>query len=102
MSRTNKGKKGPGYEYWASRLHFGGELPGKFTKNLTHRKERRNNKQQALEELNDYGNDKMTDAKKVELWDRMYALWVDHKYDNNPTDFLVELQAIIDEFEEKK
>jgi hypothetical protein len=28
-------------EYWKSRLHEQGEIPGRFTKELTHRKERR-------------------------------------------------------------
>ena len=44
MSRTIKGSKGPGYEYWKSRLHRWGELPGRRTKTLTHRKERRSAK----------------------------------------------------------
>ena len=30
-----------GEEYWKSRLHPGGEVPGSFTKKRTHRKERR-------------------------------------------------------------
>lgn len=30
-----------GREYWKSRLHRGGEVPGRTTKRLTHRKERR-------------------------------------------------------------
>lgn len=30
-----------GREYWASRLQPGGEIPGRFTKSKTHRKERR-------------------------------------------------------------
>ncbi len=30
-----------GSEYWASRLHSQGEIPGRFTKEQTHRKERR-------------------------------------------------------------
>lgn len=34
-----------GKEYWKSRLHPGGEEPGKFTKKLTHKKERRGIKQ---------------------------------------------------------
>lgn len=34
-------KRGSGNEYWKSRLHRGGEEPGRFTKKLTHRKERR-------------------------------------------------------------
>jgi hypothetical protein len=39
MSRTKKGSKGPGYEYWKSRLG-GIEDPGAVTKKLTHKKER--------------------------------------------------------------
>ena len=30
-----------GLEYWASRLHKYGEDPGRYTKTLTHKKERR-------------------------------------------------------------
>ena len=41
MSRTHKGTRPPGYEYWASRLHRHGEAPGRYTKTLTHRYERR-------------------------------------------------------------
>lgn len=41
MSRTNHASKGPGYEYWASRLHRHGETPGRYTKVATHKKERR-------------------------------------------------------------
>lgn len=44
MSRSKKGGKGPGYEYGKSRLHKGYEEPGKYTKKLTHKKERRNGK----------------------------------------------------------
>lgn len=40
MSRTKKGSKGPGYEYWKSRLHRQGEKPGKKTKVITHQRER--------------------------------------------------------------
>lgn len=47
MSRTKKGGKGPGYEYWKSRLHPQGETPGRLTKRLTHRKERRDGNDQA-------------------------------------------------------
>ena len=43
MSRTVKSKKAPGYEYWSRR--FPAPLtPGKFSKRLTHRKERNVNK----------------------------------------------------------
>lgn len=41
MSRTYRGEKGPGHEYWKSRLCPGGETPGRWTKRQTHRKERR-------------------------------------------------------------
>ena len=34
-----------GKEYWKSRLHRFGETPGKYTKYLTHKKERRESKQ---------------------------------------------------------
>ena len=34
-----------GKEYWKSRSHRYGEEPGRFTKNLTHRKERKQNKE---------------------------------------------------------
>lgn len=33
-----------GKEYWKSRLHRGGECRGRYTKKLTHRKERRESK----------------------------------------------------------
>ena len=33
-----------GKEYWKSRLHSQGEIPGRFTKDLTHKKERKQNK----------------------------------------------------------
>ena len=39
MARTTKGVKGPGYEYWGKRP--GPREPGKLTKKLTHRIERR-------------------------------------------------------------
>lgn len=38
----NAEKRGrPGKEYWKSRLHKHGEALGRYTKKLTHRKERR-------------------------------------------------------------
>ena len=39
MSRTIKGSKGPGYEYWGRRP-FCGWKPGKVAKRLTHQLER--------------------------------------------------------------
>lgn len=42
MSRTHKGSKGPGYEYWSKRHPRSDDLPvGKVGKKLTHRYERR-------------------------------------------------------------
>lgn len=41
MSRTNKGSKGPGYDYWGKRPIKAGTSPGKGVKPLTHRLERR-------------------------------------------------------------
>lgn len=48
MSDSRKdGRRGGGHrnvrgkEFWKSRLHRGGEVLGRFTKRLTHRKERR-------------------------------------------------------------
>lgn len=49
MSRTNhrerKAKVGCDKEYWKSRLHRHGETPGRYTKKLTHKKERRHGRQ---------------------------------------------------------
>jgi hypothetical protein len=39
MSRSKKGKKSPGYEYWSKRPNSMSS-PGKISKNITHRKER--------------------------------------------------------------
>lgn len=49
MSRTFKGSKPQGYEYWSRRPYsrHHGAAPGRLTKILTHRKERR----EALAEL---------------------------------------------------
>jgi hypothetical protein len=43
MSRSIKGAKGPGYEYWGRRP-CNGYPPGRWAKTLTHRRERRSNK----------------------------------------------------------
>lgn len=40
MSRSKKGSKGPGYEYWSKRPGESGATPGEFSKNRTHRLER--------------------------------------------------------------
>lgn len=39
MSRSKKGSKGPGYEYWSKRPGSMA-VPGEFSKNRTHRLER--------------------------------------------------------------
>ncbi len=42
MSRSRKGKKAPGFEYWSARPgNANGGIPGKFTKRRTHKAERR-------------------------------------------------------------
>ena len=42
MSRTKKGSKAPGYDYWTARPgNKGGGIPGADTKKQTHRTERR-------------------------------------------------------------
>jgi len=46
MSRTKKGSKGPGYEFWSRRPNKGRD-PGKDTKKNTHRLERKAGKQEA-------------------------------------------------------
>jgi DMSO/TMAO reductase YedYZ molybdopterin-dependent catalytic subunit len=40
MSRTKKGAKGPGYEYWSRRPAKSCTDPGKENKTITHRLER--------------------------------------------------------------
>ena len=41
MSRTKKGSKGPGYEYWSRRpAKIAFPSPGRETKKITHRQER--------------------------------------------------------------
>jgi len=41
-----------GKEYWKSRLHSQGERLGKYTKYLTHKKERKQNKRVARNAVN--------------------------------------------------
>jgi len=49
MSRTKRGAKGSGYEYWSRRpYNRHGGLIGPFTKRMTHKAERREGK--ALDE----------------------------------------------------
>ena len=45
MSRTRKGKKAPGYEYWSRRpFNRCGQSPGPFSKHRTHKAERKEGK----------------------------------------------------------
>lgn len=45
MSRTRKGSKAPGYEFWSRRPGPSG--PGSIAKKMTHRAERNANKREA-------------------------------------------------------
>ena len=71
MSRTRHKEKqdkvGFGKEYWKSRLTSGGEPLGKYTKIRTHRKERREGKQQSKE------NDAKSNIKR--RTERMNVVW---------------------------
>ncbi len=51
MSRTPKRSKGPGFEFWGKRSAIPGagkssRCPGRYTKKVTHRAERRQGKKQ--------------------------------------------------------
>ncbi len=50
MSRSQKGSKGPGYEYW-SRRPMAGMNPGAETKRLTHKLERLEAKDEIKEQI---------------------------------------------------
>ena len=62
MSRTNhktkEAKKGCGKEYWKSRLHRYGEALGRYTKMLTHKKERRESKRLLSQAPQEKGSEK--------------------------------------------
>lgn len=50
MSRTRKGSKPVGYDYWTARpCNKGGGRVGKYTKIMTHRIERQQGKKQSRE-----------------------------------------------------
>lgn len=62
MSRTRKGQKGPGYEYWSRRPgNFDGPKPGKKAKTVTHRLERAANKRTVQREQKELGNEGLRD-----------------------------------------
>lgn len=50
MSRTVKGGKGPGFEYWGKRPPTGHHGPGAKGKRVTHKAERQQGKQAIREE----------------------------------------------------
>lgn len=50
MSRTKKGNKPPGYDYWSKRP-LSGSSPSKFIKTKTHRIERQKAKEEIQEDL---------------------------------------------------
>lgn len=52
MSRTKKGAKGAGYEYWSKRPNSVSP-PGRKSKKITHKKERAQNKDITKRELKD-------------------------------------------------
>ena len=55
MSRSIRGSKPMGYDYWSARpLNRGGGLVGKHTKRFTARIERRNAKIETDQELDNY------------------------------------------------
>lgn len=45
MSRTIKGSKGPGFDYWSRRTYKGLQFPSSENKKITRRYERRTAKQ---------------------------------------------------------
>ena len=58
MSRTKRGGKCLSHEYWSARpLNRGGGMVGKFTKKLTARIERRNDKKLIEVEIDDSGRE---------------------------------------------
>lgn len=70
MSRTRKGSKGPGFEYWSRRptkFHYAD--PGKETKRNTHRLERQEGKREAKQEE--------SEPDPVELFDDAWSDWPD-------------------------
>ena len=56
MAHGENAEKGgrPGKEYWKSRLHKHGEIPGRFTKKRTHKYERRTSRREITIELADF------------------------------------------------
>ncbi len=48
MARTKKGKKSIGYEYWSRRSEY--REPCRWSKTMTHRKERRQGKREIRDE----------------------------------------------------
>ncbi len=74
MSRTHHKSKGPGFEYWASRLHPYGEEPGRWTKTQTHRKERRDAKEQIKADVLAEANAAIADLAEMDAFLDEYCL----------------------------
>lgn len=60
MSRTVKGKKGPGYEYWSRRPNCNGAV-GKEAKQIIHSIERQNNKKETRNEIRELSTNGFSD-----------------------------------------
>ncbi len=73
MSRSIKGSKGPGYEYWSKRP-MAGMKPGAETKRMTHKLERLEAKDNIQDELTDMNNP--PDYWEDEIMEAMYC----HEY----------------------
>lgn len=56
MSRTKKGAKPPGYDFWSRRPHSGNGF-GPVVKNFTHRVERQQAKDQIRQQLKEKPNE---------------------------------------------
>lgn len=55
MSRTKKGSKAPGYEYWSKRP-MRGSNPGSWAKKVTHKIERQRGKDETRASTKEAGN----------------------------------------------
>ena len=66
MSRTYRGDKGPGYDYWGSR-HSKLTTPGRFTKTQTHRQERRISNQEVEDYIQQCEQDSLEDLRDIEI-----------------------------------
>lgn len=61
MSRTKKGKKSPGYDYWSRRPNKG-TSPGPVTKKITHRMERIESAEKIRKEIKEIDDEAGSDS----------------------------------------